>query len=266
MSLLDRLHKKSAEDEAIAAYNLGLKAKYDGDWHESLRQNQRADKLRPGDEATLWNLAIAATALWEWDEARRAWKLCGVEIDDGPGEVLMPPITGCVRLNPKGAGEVVWGTRIDPARILVSNVPLPESDRRCGDIILHDGAVEGQRTWNGNDYPVFNELSVWWTSEYSTFEVDLIVPNETAFESLVERCRTMKFGIEDWGKLRYLCADCSRGTPTEHVCDVETTNVRRWGIAATSEIALKRLLADWIEVEDGARVAGVELKLSGVSR
>ena len=114
----------SSEEQAIEAYNLGLEAKYEGNWAESLAQNQRADKLRPGDEATLWNLGIAATALREWDEARRAWKACGIEVNDGPGEVIMPRMSGCVRLDPKGAAEVVWGTRIDPARTIIASVPL----------------------------------------------------------------------------------------------------------------------------------------------
>jgi hypothetical protein len=264
MSLIDRFIKGD-EQKAIEAYNMGLTAKYAGDWQESLAQNRRADKLRPGDEATLWNLGIAATALSEWDEARRAWKACGIEVNDGSGEVLMPQITGCVRLNPKQAGEVVWGTRIDPVRILVASVPLPESDRRCADIILHDGAAEGHRQWNGKEYPVFDELAIWRSSKYSTFEVELTVPNETAFESLVKRCREKQFGVEDWGTLRMLCEACSRGNPEEHVCTAESSGKARYGVAATSEADLITLLTHWIEVENGAGFGKIELKLGGAS-
>lgn len=250
----------------MEAYNLGLEAKYAGNWPESLAQNQRADKLRPGDEATLWNLGIAATALREWDEARRAWKACGIQVNDGPGEVLMPQATGCVRLDPKGAAEVVWGTRIDPVRTLVASVPLPNSDRRCADIILHDGAAKGHRIWNGQEYAVFDELAIWRTSEYSTFEVELTVPNQVAFESLVERCREKQFGIEDWGTIRMLCEVCSRGDPGEHECAAESSGKWRYGIAVKSEAELRTFLADWVEVENGAGFGRIELKLSGVSR
>lgn len=263
MGFLDRIKEPDGQ-KAIDAYNAGLKAKYAGEWRESLEQNQLADGLRPGDEATLWNLAIAATALRDWDEARRAWRAAGIQVNDGPGEVLMNPMTGCVRLNPNHAGEVVWGTRIDPVRLLVGNVPLPESDRRCDDIILHDGAPEGHRTWKGERYPVFNELAVWRVSEYSTFEVDLIIPNQTALESLVDRCREVKFGIENWGMLRILCKACSEGNPGEHHCTAEPPGQPRFGIAAKSEAALMKVLCEWIEVQNGAGFGKVELKLSGI--
>jgi hypothetical protein len=265
VSLIDRFIK-SDEQKAIDAYNLGLTAKYAGDWPESLAQNQLADKLRPGDEATLWNLAIAATALRDWSEARRAWSAAEIKVNDGPGEVLMPQITGCVRLNPKESGEVVWGTRIDPARILVASVPLPESDRRFADIILHDGAAEGHRMWNGKEYPVFDELAIWRASEYSTFEVDLTIPNESTLGSLVKKCQEKQLGIEDWGTVRVLCEACSRGTPGDHECVAEGNGKTLYGIAAKSEVDLRNLLTDWIEVEDGAGFGKIELKLSGVSR
>jgi hypothetical protein len=264
LSIVSRF-KKSSEDKAIEAYDLGLQAKYAGNWRESFVQNQRADKLRPGDGATLWNLGIAATALREWDEARRAWKACGVDVNEGPGEVLMPRMTGCVRLNPQGDGEVVWGTRLDPARTLVASVPLPGSNRRCADIILHDGAPEGHRIWNGQQYPVFDELAIWRMSEYSTFEVELQVPNQAAFESLVKKCQQMQFGIEDWGTIRMLCEACSKGLPVEHVCTAEASGMNSYGIAVRSEAELRELLKQWVELENGAGFGRIELKLRGVS-
>jgi len=69
---------KDGEAEAIVAYNLGLSAKYEGRWNDSFEQNQLANERRSGDEATLWNLGIAATALRRWDEARAAWRECGI--------------------------------------------------------------------------------------------------------------------------------------------------------------------------------------------
>ncbi len=35
-----------------------------------------------------------------------------------------------VRLAPDGHAEVVWGRRIDPARIVVVNVPTPDSGQK----------------------------------------------------------------------------------------------------------------------------------------
>ena len=57
---------------SVPHYNLGLLCKYQGRWQESLAFNQQAAALAPDDEAAWWNLGIAATALGDWAEARRA--------------------------------------------------------------------------------------------------------------------------------------------------------------------------------------------------
>lgn len=162
----------------------------EGRWQESLGCNQKAVALNPDNEAAWWNLGIAATALRDWPEARRAGKKYGVQLDEGNDEVTMPVVTGCVRLNPAAEGEVVWGERIDPARFLILNVPLPESDHRYRDIVLNDGAPSGTGEKNGERVDVFNELEVWEVSEYKTFEVDLEVPSEAAERQLTEICES----------------------------------------------------------------------------
>lgn len=256
---------KTKKQRAIDAYNKGLKAKYAGDWLESLTQNQLADKLHPGDEATIWNLGIAATALHEWDEARRAWRAYGIETNDGPGEVLTSPVTGCVRIDPDNRGEVVWGTRIDPARIRLLNVPLPESGRRYGDILLNDGAPEGTRKSGKSEYPVFNELGIWKTSPYSTYEVDLIEFGSEAIQSLKQKCDHANIGFEDWGTIRILCAACSRGEPGEHTCSSESIAGHRFAFAATSEASLRKLINEWRETEPDGKLGEIKLVVPGVS-
>lgn len=265
MGILDRLRRGDREAEAIKAYNLGLAAKYEGNWPESLAQNQRADKLRPGDEATLWNLGIAATAVGDWDEARRAWRAYGIAVNDGPGEVITPSGRACVRLNPSGSAEVVWGDRIDPARIRVLNVPLAASARRYGDVLINDGAPDGMRVSGGQEYPVFDELGMWKVSAYSTYEVEMVMQGEAAMEGLEDRCRESDIWVEDWGTVRMLCEACSRGNPGEHECGAVETGDRKFGFAAKSEGGLRRLLKDWVEVEVGAEVRKVKLVVSGVS-
>jgi tetratricopeptide (TPR) repeat protein len=59
-------------------YNLGLIYKYRGAWRESFDFNQRAREVQPSDEATLWNLAIAATALRHWATARDVWQTLNI--------------------------------------------------------------------------------------------------------------------------------------------------------------------------------------------
>lgn len=265
MGFFDQIRGVDKGTKAIAAYNEGLDAKYVGDWAKSLECNKRADELRPGDEATLWNLAIAATALNEWDEARRAWRAVGVTVNTNLGEIDASCGRACVRLNPSTSAEVVWGQRIDPARIRVLNVPFASSERRYGDILINDGAPEGTRISNGDEFPVFNELGIWKMSAYSTFEVEIAMPNQLALQSLEEKCDQNDMWVEDWGTVRTLCAACSRGNPGEHVCSSEETGQSKFGFAAKSEVALRRVLKAWANVEESVVVGAVKLVVSGIS-
>jgi len=251
---------------SVPWYNLGLSAKYANSWEDSLRFNQRAALLDPEDEAAWWNLGIAATALHNWPEARRAWRGFGINIPDDAGEVEMPVVTACVRLDPDRSGEVIWGDRIDPARIVLLNVPLPESGHRFRDIVLHDGAASGSRTRDGAEYPVFDELSVWQPSDYSTFEVSLNVPSQIAEDRLVEFCRGRKIGIEDWSTVRMICAECSRGNPAPHDCKKHPDTARRpYALAAKSEDDLRMLLTEWVAETPGAECGAVDLVLPAPS-
>lgn len=251
---------------SVPWYNLGLHAKNCGRWRESLRYNRRALELDPKDEASLWNLGIAATALHEWDEARRAWRAYGINICDGVGEVEMDAATACVRLDPSGRGEVVWGQRIDPARIVVFNVPLPDSRHRFHDVILNDGAANGTRLKDGKEFPVFDELEIWKVSEYSTFRVTLQVPDKLAEDRLAELCDLRQLGIEDWSTIRFICAECSRGNPRPHDCASKPLEdgARVFGFGAKKREDLEQTLEEWLESCAG-NVGSIELLLSAAT-
>jgi hypothetical protein len=165
--------------------------------------------------------------------------------------VTTPESWACVRLDPDGVGEVVWGKRIDPARIRVMNVPLPESDRLYGDIILNDGAPEGNRISNGSEYPVFNELTVWRRSEFSTYCIEVSGSTAESKSSLERLCEAGGMHFEDWGTIRILCAACSRGNPGPHECvaTADANPATRFGIAAKTEESVAKLLSDWREIE-----------------
>jgi hypothetical protein len=227
---------------SVPLYNLGLAAKYKGDWQESLRYNQLAALRRDNDEAIWWNLGIAATALSEWDEARRAWKQAGIPINDGTGEVRMVPTgTGCVRLD---RGETVWGERLDPVRLRIGNIPFPDSGHRFGDIVLHDGAPNGTRTTkDGVEYPVFDELELWKSSSHSTFDVRLEFQSETQLLFLENLLRERSFGIEDWSSVDTLCAECSQGSIQEHEHPAALPG--RFAMASPTEEELVTVLEAW---------------------
>jgi hypothetical protein len=147
---------------------------------------------------------------------------------------------------------VVWGERIDPARFPILSVPLPQSKHRFRDIVLNDGAPSGERQWNGNKFPVFDELEIWQKSEYATFKAKITIPNESAEMQLVNLCRDASVGIEDWGTIRMLCAECSRGNPSQHSCaSADQCKQKSFAFGVKSESELRSILYTWAaKVED----------------
>ncbi|MCU1306049.1 MAG: tetratricopeptide 2 repeat protein [Acidobacteriaceae bacterium] len=262
-----KLATKVAPSWSTPWYNLGLQAKYRGDWKNSLRFNQRSLELNPENEGACWNLGIAATALHNWAEARRAWKAYGIEVISESDEVLMPPVSACVRLNPENAGEVVWGERLDPARFVILNVPLPESKHRFNDIVLNDGAQSGTRIRDGLEVPVFDELEMWKKSDYSTFTVEIHVPDETAQQKLMELCDHRRLGLEDWSTIRIICAECSKGSVAPHKCEKDQVdeNRRNFAFAAKNQDDVLTLLRDWKRLTERTGFGSVELVLAADS-
>jgi len=232
-------------------YNVGLIRKYRGEWAESLDFNRRAVELAPEDEASNWNLAIAATALCDWATARATWRRLGIEVAAGGGPIEDDFGITPVRLNPDGAGEVVWGRRIDPVRVRIENIPYPSSGFRANDVVLHDGAPTGTRTSGGRDYDVFNVLQLHAPSRETTFELEVRAEAPADIEALEAAADAAGCHIEDWtANVRMLCKACSEGRPHEHH-DEDGGRDDRWaarrvlGAAAQDESVLRAALARW---------------------
>jgi hypothetical protein len=235
-------------------FNLGLLYKYQRRWHESLDANRRATALSPDDQGAWWNSGIAATALGLWPEARRCWARCGVADPGGvdPPDYNLGSIP--VRLDPDGDAEVVWGTRLDPARVQLRNIPYPSSAYRWGDIVLNDGAAEGQRIIGDRSYPVFNVLQRLVPSLTRTFIVELGSFNQAAVALLDDIAREMGGAAQHWGTTTVLlCRQCSLGTPHEHAEPVNARNPHCGLVAATVEDA-RVILDRWLDADAVADV------------
>ena len=237
-------------DRAATHYNLGLVYKYRGAWAESLHHNRRASDLRPDDEAANWNMGIAATALRDWTAAREAWRRVGLQIAEGQGPIDEDFGMTPVRLNPDDSGEVVWGRRIDPVRVVLSNIPYPSSGFRAGDMVLHDGAPVGERQHNGRTYSVFNVLELFESSANSTYEAEVRASDANDLTVLIKALDSAQIVHEVWTtNVRTLCKQCSEGTPHEHVD--ENDRAPAWpdshilGISTTSPEAARRVLERW---------------------
>lgn len=246
----------AAPEWAAPWFNLGLVHKRRGEWAEALRCNREAARLDPDDEAAWWNLGIAATALGDWAEARRAWAAYGVPLPPGDGEIAMRLGPTPIRLHPAGRAEVVWCDRIDPARAIVRNVPLPESGHRYGDLLLHDGAPNGTRRHGGQEVPVFDALGLLAPSRYATYVATVAADSAEALRALQGLLAEAELTSEDWGTIRHLCHECSTGragayeVPAEYEAGA-TTDL---GIAAETEAAVADVLARWSATWPGGRL------------
>ena len=229
------------------AYNLGLLHKYNLQWSQSFEWNRAAASLDPDDEGSWWNLGIAATALGQWSEARRAWKACGMNPPAGEG----PPDLGWgmtpVRLDPDGEAEVVWARRIDPARARIVSVPLPTAKFHWGDIVLIDGAAEGERVVEGRTYPVFRVLQKLVPSAYRTFVIELATSSSEVVSALEQCAEDAGGAAEDWGTTtRILCHACSTGVVHEHSDGPSPPVHPHCGLAARDHEHAESIIRAWL--------------------
>lgn len=235
-------------DWATPYYNLGLISKYRCEWEQSFYYNQKAAVLNPEDEAAWWNLGIASTALNNWETARRSWNFFGLNLEINQDELVMDLGMTPIRLNPDSNPEVIWAKRIDPARTIITSVPLPESNHRYNDLLLNDGAPVGSRISDGNEYPVFNELQLLKPSLYKTFSFIAETNNQDHLNILAGLCDRNEIGMEDWSTVKLLCKQCSEGTPHEHHdhhYKFSSDQVRSIGLAATNKAVIEKVLTEW---------------------
>lgn len=261
---------------ASTLYNLGLVYKYRRAWRESFDYNQAANNLRAGDEATLWNLAIAATALRDWHTAREVWRELKIIPESGEGPIEANFGLTPVRLNADrmtdAPGEVVWARRLCPVRARIENIPTGKTGYRYADVVLHDGAGVGTRlNADGQERDVFNVLELFEPSDFSTFEATVQVESPDHVEVLQHLCDETSISVEDWtASLRSLCKACSEGRPHEGhdqelPAAVSWNKSRTMGFAAESYDRLWAVVDAWIR-QTGSRVSDLECTLEAQAR
>lgn len=236
------------EDWSTVHYNLGLIYKYRNEWDKSYHHNKRAVELNPTEEASQWNLGIAATMLKDWKTARQCWNFFGMKY-----EIINEDTTGelgdvSIRISPRENPETVWATRICPARAIIKNIPLPESEHRFKDVVLNDGAPNGYRISQGKEYPVLDEIQHLTKSDYQTYSIKFKPISNAHFEDLQQRCWKSDIAIENWTTaVQFLCKQCSEGKPHEnHDHDLKSTvEEYRIALASTSQEKLSLVLEAW---------------------
>jgi hypothetical protein len=153
-----------------------------------------------------------------------------------------------VRLEPDGNAEVVWARRIDPARAEIASVPLPTSSFHWGDIVLTDGAMEGERVVDGHRYPVFNVLQKLAPSSYRTFALQLASSTPEVVAALEQCARDAGGAAENWGTTtRILCHACSTGLPHEHEDGERHPAHPHCGLAARDHDHAGAIIDAWLD-------------------
>lgn len=274
-SLAEEMLRQDPADHGLW-FDRGMFAKWRRDWAVAQECGGRALELVPEaereEEPAAWNLGIAATARRDWTTARRAWAAYGIDVGgegDEPVEADLGP--AAVRLNPpvryvgqrdleldgrEWEPEVVWGLRLDPARIRIASVPTPESGHRFGDVVLHDGEPHGTRRSDGTDHPVFDEIELWERSTVPTLSVSVRADEDDVTE-LRHALELEGLEVEDWTtEVGVVCRACSDGAVDghDHRPEPPADGEHRLGIAGDPEVA-GRVVRAWAERTSG-RIAG----------
>jgi hypothetical protein len=218
-------------------------------------------ELDAADQPAFWNLGIAATAIGDWETARRAWRGYGLQIPEGTGPISMDLGLTPIRLCPDNQGEVVWCHRSDPARARIESVPLAESGYGWRDVVLHDGEPRGYRFLQGDEVPVFDALQRLEASAYDTFEVILEGASPESAAALCQHLAEAGFGAEEWSSsVRLICRKCSEGRPHAQHDGAALSNSHRLGVAAPSAEDLEGTLTEWLRNHAACQVT----RLAGV--
>ncbi|WP_410499123.1 hypothetical protein [Chitinibacter sp. S2-10] len=224
------------EQDAQTHYDLALlyKNSEPSNWPLAQRHNARALALKPDDEAARWNLGIAATANRDWETAAQAWRALALSYSAGQ---LAQPVPGelvAIRIRVGKHQEVVFGQRLDPARALVTGVPIPDLEIGHGDILLLDAVPRGERQLDGVAYPVYEVLERWQHGTHATYVIEAEVPDSLAQDTLLELAAKAGLPIAD------LDFNVASEAP-------KWLLVRQYGVAALEDQPVADLIAAWLK-------------------
>ncbi|RZQ65036.1 tetratricopeptide repeat protein [Amycolatopsis suaedae] len=233
-------------------FDAALAAKFLHDWPRALRLGVEAAARteRGTEDPAFWNLGIAATALRDWPVARDAWAGYGIDLPPGDGEIQADFGVTCVRVSTAGGQEVVWAQRLCPARARVLSIPF-SPDRRFGEVVLHDGAPNGERVVGEDRFLVFDELMPFTPSAIPTLSC-VIRGEEADFVALSDVFDEFGLAVEPADSGRTLCRCCSEGSVAT-ARDLSPKDGERQMLLAASEEQARTLLELWVTGNPSAR-------------
>ncbi|MCW3842120.1 tetratricopeptide repeat protein [Micromonospora yasonensis] len=232
---LERLVRRHPDHPHAAVwwYDAALAHKFLRNWAKAyeLGREAAARAERGNQDPAYWNLGIAATIMEDWATARDAWRGFGLAIPDGDGEIEANLGTTPIRLE---CGEVVWARRLCPARARVLNVPTPESGRRFGEVVVHDGAPNGERTVGDRSFPVFDELLLFRASDLPTATVEVSAGTPEDVRALAALFDEHGYAAEPSSGVRMVCSCCAGGSLAQNA-DHQVAGGQRVHVAAPAD-------------------------------
>lgn len=231
---------KEARNWAAPHIRLGEIYKYRQEWKPALYYNKKAVSLDAGNQMAWWNVGIAATALKKGRLARSVWAKFGYSTD----EPSLRPVS--VRLSLQGQFELLWVSRLGPARGFIRNIPHPRSGRRYGDIVLIDGIPQGFHTSDAYRLPVYEELGLLKISHYRTFSCLLQSAERKEVETLRQLCRDENLGFEVWSNAsRAFTSQYFGAAPEYYFHNFEPQSELLVALAAPDQEAALSVLDSW---------------------
>ncbi|GAB4053981.1 tetratricopeptide repeat protein [Catellatospora paridis] len=236
---------------AVWWFDAALAHKFLRNWPKAYELGLQAAARAPRgqQDPAFWNLGIAATVLREWDTARDAWRGYGIPVADGTGEITDGFGTTCLRIRTDSGDEVVWAQRLCPTRARVTSVPFDPS-RRFGEVVLHDGAPNGERYIGDRRFPVFDELMLFTPSIAPTLAAQVTAATAADTEELIDAGFAHGVGVEVLTGRDLMCKCCSEGR-----VDVER-DVRggeQTMLFGGTEEQTRQVLQDWAAAAPAAR-------------
>ncbi len=197
VKLCKRLARLAPDWSAPFAY-LSWVYKLRKEWKPAYHYSLRSVDINPFDEKVWETLAIAATALAEWETARLAWNQLGYEFKKSDEALHLDLGLVPICLNPNSRPEIVEARRIDPVRASIESIPQPSSGRRFKDLILLDSKAESHFFQLGKRLPVYNELELLKQSTWRTYAVLLDTDSMQDVHTLSNLCQEAALGFDNW--------------------------------------------------------------------
>ncbi|MEK7255215.1 MAG: hypothetical protein AAB316_10755 [Bacteroidota bacterium] len=248
VKLCKRIARLATDWSAPFAYLAGI-YKSRQEWKPTYHYSLKAVEHNPFDDANWENLALAATALEEWEIARQAWNHLGYNFKNSDEALKLDLGIVPVRLSLHSQPEIIEANRIDPVRAYIQSIPQPSSGRRYQDLILLDSQSKSSYMINGQKLPVYDELQLLKESNWKTHAVLLHTQSLQDIDTLAQLCHEANLGFDNWSNARRFFRSNLHPKVSEYFDHAAFGEVERdrflVAIAAMKTVEIQPVLKDW---------------------